>query len=435
MIKKGLSFLSLACIGGSLLSCQTTKLKQEPGQELVLTNNAAIELTDKAIAVKRSTLSGIPEGDTYPLLLTQAGDTVASQLDDLDGDNQWDELFFVTNLPANGKQTLKLTWVTTQPDYTKRTSVRFGKRAGKKLPVEPQTSETMLANQVHRALGYQPYQTDGPTWENDKVGFRHYLDGRNAKDLFGKKVAYMSPDSVGISKTGAVEDNYHVMKDWGRDIMAVGSSAGIGGIAMQIDGKFPRLGITTNDTLNNVEKTTFRIVTEGPVRSKIQIGYQNWKPADTNRSYTLQESPTIWPGMYAYQNNVTVTEGLRGDETLLVSMNNLDPTFPLEEMPVDDNWMVIFTHDRETYNQEWLLPLALILPKSAYQGYTEAPKTGPLAQAYFAKLKVEQNKPLTYYAVGTWEVSDERFRDLNYFKEYVRNLARQLSAEVDVQVK
>ncbi|MFD3003560.1 DUF4861 domain-containing protein [Pontibacter toksunensis] len=434
MIKKGIASLSFFCLCTALLSCQSEKENQQ--QEIVLTNQSSVDLTDKAVAVNRDKLSGIPEGDLYPVLLTQAGDTVAAQLDDLDGDNKWDELFFVTDLPANGKRTLLLSWANTQPGYTTRTSVRFGKRLAADSPVQPRTSDTLYANQLPKSAnyGYQPYQTDGPAWENDKVGFRHYFDGRNAKDIFGKKVSYMSPETVGISASGAVEDNYHEMKEWGRDIMAVGNSTGIGGIALMIGDTPYRLGVTVNDTVNNVENTSFKILTEGPVRSMLQLRYNNWKPDGTDRSYTVEEQPTIWPGMYAYRNTVEAA-GVQGDETLLIGMNNLDKTDSIAEINVDDEWVVLLTHDRETYNNEWILGLALILPKAAYLGYMEAPASGKLAQAYFAKMKAQENQPVTYYAVGGWEGSNEAFKDPASFRNYVQDLTRQLAAEVDVQVK
>ncbi|RDV15417.1 DUF4861 domain-containing protein [Pontibacter diazotrophicus] len=417
-----------------LLSCQSET--EDQAQEIVLTNQSAVALTDKAIAVKRDQLSGMPDGAGYPVLLTQTGDTLAAQLDDLDGDNEWDELFFVTDLPANGEQILQLSWASAQPEYTTRTSVRFGKRSSADSPVQPSTSDTLYANQLPKSagIGYQPYQTDGPAWENDKVGFRHYLDGRNAKDIFGKKVSYMSPETVGISNTGAVEDNYHEMKEWGRDIMAVGSSTGIGGIALMVGDTPYRLGVTVNDTVNNVENTTFNILTEGPVRSMMHLRYNNWKPDGTDRTYTVEEQPTIWPGMYAYRNTASVS-GLQGDETLLIGMNNLDQTDSIAEINVDDEWVVLLTHDRETYDNEWILGLALILPKDAYQGYMEAPTSGRLAQAYFAKMKAQENQPVTYYAVGGWELSNEAFKDSSSFRNYVQDLTRQLAAEVDVQVR
>ncbi|GAA4429176.1 hypothetical protein GCM10023188_14220 [Pontibacter saemangeumensis] len=433
MIRKGIVPFSFLCLCSALLSCQSGEADKT--REITLSNSSSVDLTDKAIAISRDKLPDVPEGDVFPVLLTQSGDTVAAQLDDLDGDKAWDELFFVTDLPAKGGQTLQLSWATTKPAYTTRTSVRFGKRASADTPVQPVTSDTSYANQLPKSagFGYQPYQTDGPAWENDKVGFRHYLDGRNAKDVFGKKVSDMTPEAVGLDTAGAVEDNYHEMKEWGRDIMAVGSSAGIGGIGLMIGDSLYRLGVTVNDTVNNVESTNFNIITEGPVRSMMQLRYNNWHPDGTNRTYTLEEQPTIWPGMYAYRNTAKIS-GLQGDETLLIGMNNLDRTDSIAEIDVDNKWVVLLTHDRETYRNEWLLGLALILPKDAYQGYMEAPATGKLAQAYFAKMKAAENQPVTYYAVAGWELSNEAFKDAASFRKYVQDLARQVTAEVEVKV-
>lgn len=91
----------------------------------------------------------------------------------------------MADVPAKTTRRVRLTWVNEPPVYAMKTSIRFGKRSAKNAPVEPKTSDTFYASQLLKLIGYQSYQTDGPTWENDKVAFRHYFDGRNAKDLFG----------------------------------------------------------------------------------------------------------------------------------------------------------------------------------------------------------------------------------------------------------
>jgi hypothetical protein len=397
-----------------------------------LSNTSAINLADKAVSIERSQLKDIPAGEAFPLIISSEGDTVASQLNDLDGDQSWDELFFVVDLGANKDKSYTLEWTKEKPNYTVRTSARFGKRSASNTPVEPATSEVLLPNELPKSLGYQRYQTDGPSWENNKIGFRHYLDGRNAKDLFGKRASYMSPENVGINEKGEVEDNYHVMADWGRDILAVGNSVGIGGYALMTGDKLMRLGVTVNDSINNVEKTTFNIIDEGPVKSVLNYQYENWHPA--GRSYNVDETTAIWPGMYAYQNTVKFS-GLQGDETLVIGLVNINNQNPLEEIAVNDDWMVLLTHDMQTYNREWWLGLAIIVPRDLYRGYNEAPKTGQLSNTFLAKLKVENNKPVTYYAAAGWELSDDRFKSHDYWKSYVENLVQQLSAKVKVSIR
>lgn len=412
------------------LSCQPGK--EEKGKEIILTNTSPVDLTNKAIALERSKLD-MPDNNLFPLLLTQNGDTVASQMDDIDNDGQWDELFFVADIKANDSLALKFSWINSQPEYTKRTSVRFGKRDSEDTPVYAKTSDTLYASEIHMRLGYQPFQTDGPTWENDKAGFRHYFDGRNSKDLFGKTVEYMTPEDVGINAEGAVEDNYHVMTDWGRDILGVGNSAGLGGIEMMIGNKIVRLGNMAGDTATNFGNAVFEIIEEGPVRSIVKFTYNQWSPQE-NRDYTVEEKISIWPGMYAYKNSVKVS-GLQGDETLLIGLVNSNTKEPLTELDANEKYTVLYTHDKQTYDKTWWLGLALIVPKDGYLGHGETPETGPFVNSFYAKMKVNNDQLIDYFAVGAWELSDENFTDSTYFVNYVQNLADQLAIEVEVEVR
>jgi hypothetical protein len=67
--------------------------------------------------------------------------------------------------------------------------------------------------------------------------------------------------------------------------------------------------------------------------------------------------------------------------------------------------MGLLTHDIR-HNRQWWLGLALIVPRNLYLGYTEAPKSGKLSNSFLAKLKIENNTPVTYYAAAGLEMSD-----------------------------
>ncbi len=413
-----------------LTACKTIKTNTTSSQ-IVLSNNSSINLTDKPVSIARKLLAVPPGVKQIPLLLFNK-DTIPSQINDTNADGQWDELFFVTNFSPKEQKSIELKWIDSQPKFIKRTSARFGKRSAADSPVQPATEETLFPNELPKSLGYQRYQTDGPSWENDKVGFRHYLDGRNAKDLFGKKTSEMSPENVGINAKGEVEDNYHVMENWGRDILAVGNSIGIGGYALITNNELMRLGVTVDDAVNNIDKTTFKIQNEGPVESILTYEYQNWKP--NNRTYSVKEKTTIWPGMYGYKNTVEVS-GLRGDENLAIGLVNINNDNPLHIYDKNDKYVALYTHDKQTYNKGWFLGLAIILPKDQYLGYTEAPKTGNLTNTYLAKLKINNNEPVSYYAVGCWELSDPDFTDKTYFFNYIKTLTDQLSTEIKIEIK
>jgi hypothetical protein len=281
-------------------------------------------------------------------------------------------------------------------------------------------------------MGYQPYQTDGPSWENDCVGFRHYLDGRNSKDVFGKKVKYMSPDNVGINDNGVTQDNYHVMEEWGRDILAVGNSVGIGGFGLKIGDDLARLGVTEADSLNNVSETDYTVLANGPARGLMKFEYHDWNPEGMGRTYQVEEYTTIWPGMHGYQNTVSIS-GIQGDEELVIGLVNSRTDKSLMIMEVGE-FQVIYTHDLQTYEKEWYLGLALIIPKANYLGFMEAPKEGSLSNTYLAKMKILDGKQLSYYAIAAWELADSNFRDEAYFRNYLKSLAEKLGVEVKVSV-
>lgn len=421
--------LPLFMVATVFLACNVVA-QQKKATSITLTNAAEIALTDKAVSIKRNSIDASLNQKGFPLL-TYNGVVVPSQVNDLDGDGKWDELFLATNFAAKETKTIQLSWVKKAPQFPIRTSVRFGKREAKNLPVQPATEEILLANQVHKKLGFQKYQTDGPTWENDKIGFRHYLDGRNAKDVFGKKVSAITPENVGINSEGAVEDNYHTMWDWGRDIFPVGNSAGLGGYALLVGDEINRLGIITTDTLNNIEKTTFKIVAEGSENSVLRYTYQNWLAS--GNQYQVKETTSIWPGMYGYKNTVSL-EGLKGNEMLLIALSNINNQKPLNIVEAG-NFICLIQHDNLGYNREWIMGIAIIVPKKGFKGYMEAPKTGQLTNSYLAKFAVENNETISYYPIAAWELStDKNFKDSSYFNQYVINLAQQLSTEITITI-
>ena len=424
---KNLLLRLFVCIPAIFCACDVHAV----GHTIILTNESSVALKDKAVTIKRNDLPTFPAGNNYPVIVNQSGDTVAVQLDDIDGDHIWDELFFVADLPASKAVTFKLSWSKTQLAHTKRTSIRFGVRRSFNERVEPATADTFYPNQLPAVMGYQRYQTDGPTWENDKVGFRQYLDGRNSMDVFGKKTPAITPENVGINQAGVTEPDYSNMQDWGTDILHVGNSVGLGGVSLLIGDSLARLGITEQDSLNNVDSTFFHIVTEGPVRSVMRFNYRGWKPL--HRNYDVEQTTSILPGMYAYKNEI-LFDKLNGDEVLAVGLVNSRTDKKLTELTIGDKWVVLLTHDKQSVNKEWWLGMAIILPKENYLGFIEAPKTGNVSNTYLGKLKLEINKPISYFAVACWELSDPGFRDPAYFKNYVTGLVNQLSASVTIKI-
>ena len=91
---------------------------------------------------------------------------------------------------------------------------------------------------------------EGPGWESDKVGYRFYLDQRNATDVFGKKIPDMVLQNVGLDGF----DSYHNLQPWGMDVMKVGKSLGVGSIGSVVNGGAVRVEKTDSVNCRIVEK-------------------------------------------------------------------------------------------------------------------------------------------------------------------------------------
>lgn len=215
-----------------------------------------------------------------PILLTNNGDTIICQYDDLNKDGEWDELSFLYSIKDRKSDTLELKWGNKNSYHVlnNRTNIIYGRLNNKDI-ISQFNEDKYDKYYLPRGKDY-PYQLDGPTWENDKIAFRHYFDGRNCRDFFGKTVNELVMDTVGIDKYGKKQNTYSTMSNWGRDILTVGQSLGIGGTALLANDTLIRAGIMITDTVNNIDSTYFEKIAVGPVRSIFKIKYKGWNVFD-----------------------------------------------------------------------------------------------------------------------------------------------------------
>lgn len=368
----------------------------------------------------------------FPLLMDQKKNKIPCQIINDDDSKKNKALFFVVDMEKNEAKHFTLSWTEEPAVYDQQVRVKLNKRNSKAEPVSSLSEEVFFPAMLPKLTGFQAYQTDGPSIENEQIAFRHYLDGRNSKDVFGKKIKALMPDSVGISQKGELVDNYHVMADWGRDVLPVGSSLGLGGLGMLHDGKISRLGVTQKDSVHTIQETHFKVQNNGPVYGSFSIEYDEWRPGQ-QRHYHLKEEPAIWNGPYAYENTVRFKD-LTGDERLLIGL----PKVQTDKIPVQmkvNNWMVLYTYDKQTYNKEFNLGLALLVPWDLFDGWEKAADDGSVNSTYLVKLKVNNIYPVTYYAVAGWELSDPAFQTEKGFSAYLRAMTATLNAKLNVSIR
>lgn len=221
--------------------------------------------------------------------------------------------------------------------------------------------------------GYIRYE--GPGWENSQVGYRLYLDWRNAIDIFGKKVDTMVLAQVGHPNSGS----YHDEAPWGLDILKAGESLGLGGF-----GRF------MNDSVAHfceVKNTTVSI-DNSTAASKVKIDYSGWSTGKD--TIDLSAVFSIFPRDRFTKVLLSPSSDISGLCTGIVKFDDI----PLIQNE-DEKWGYIATYGNQTLvGDEDKLGMAIFFKKEQLQQITEGPND------HLVVLKPARN--ITYYFLGAW---------------------------------
>jgi hypothetical protein len=397
--------------------------------QITLVNSLKLERPDELIVLKRSTLEkklGTIARGKYITIKKSTGAPMVIQFDDLNGDGKWDEAAFLYSFQPNEKLVLKP--VITNAPATVKAVVRAHVRQMKKNADETfgpvaLDKDTMPVNAQPTDFSKQalpPYLTEGPAWENDKVGFRLYFDVRNGKDIWGKTTTRMVLDEVGADTT----KNYHHQADWGMDILKVGASLGAGSLALQV--KLPN----GKDTLvrlggNNIKQVTYEKVADGPIRAICRLKYSNWTVAKGLPPVSITEEIQIWGGQYFYESKVTVT-GAPAGAKLVTGIVNLKSKQVTE---INTNGIKgIATYDEQSENKD-KLGMAILMPANQWAGKATTPNANTdIQNTYIVKAGIVNKKPVTFRFYAGWEKSDERFTAGESFQKYLQSEASRMAA-------
>jgi len=383
--------------------------------KFVIINQSGVSRKEDPIVIGRDALSGLMEipTDKKVPLVTVDGKEIPSQLDDLNGDGNWDELSFQIDIERNSKAIVKVKWVVSEmvPLYPKRTQVRLGvseNRNGTFLPVakefRPETSTTRQ----------QPlrYQLEGPVWENDKVAFRNFFDERNTNEVFGKMTNRLIFDTLVLP-----EQNFKSIQPWGMNIFKAGPSIGLGGLALIHNG----LPIP----LRHASTVSYREVSVGPVRSLLELIYEGWQVE--NQNFNVKERISIWAGKFWYKTEVVMT-GFTGDKEIAVGIGNLKNSSQAIYQTNNPGFISLSGHSRQSENDD-MLGIGLLFSSAIFKGYGETPRLTPfpgldtLSHSFYAKLKIRSGQPLEYLSFAAWEKTDPKFANSRYFLDMIQDEA------------
>lgn len=250
---------------------------------------------------------------------------------------------------------------------------------------------------------------EGPGWESDKVGYRFYLDQRNATDVFGKKVTEPVLQQVGLDGF----DSYHNLQPWGMDVMKVGKSLGVGSI-----------GSVFNGATTRVEKTdsvTCRITENGVVCSSILTNYYGWLVGD--KKHDVVSRLSIHAGTRLTREQLEISNNIDNIATGIVKDKNGKLTSSKGDA---QHWGFLATYGKQSLNDDEL-GLAVFFKQGSVIGFSED------QYSHIVTLKPVDGK-LEYYFLGAWSGEPDGIKDENQFINYINAVAAELANPVKVEL-
>ncbi|HSV87621.1 MAG TPA: DUF4861 family protein [Bacteroidales bacterium] len=386
-----------------------------------ITNPLSIDVTDAPVIIARETLSkGMQMGsfNKVPAVFLPNGQALPSQADDLDGDGNWDELFFLFDVGANTHSELSVRLVRPQrlPVFKRRSNIRFAAILNDSV-FEPLTMAKRLKPEEGSAAGR--FQFEGPGWENDNVGFRNYFDTRNGMDVFGKLTTEMILDGVGVN------EDYHAMQHWGMDILRVGASLGAGALALERNGMLHRVAPTAAGSAD--------VIANGPLRSILRFSFNDWE-ADGD-TLDIVHTVSIHGGAWYYESTVVV-EGAPGPQTLVSGITAIDlPEKTATETKHDGGIVSLATFGNQAYAGEGL-GMAIMAKKETYLGYSWlGPQENPITNTFAVRMKACAGNPFTFRFYAVWEPSSHDFGHPGGFKKLLERDALLMAHPLKIEIE
>lgn len=411
----------------------------EPEREvtLLLTNPVDKFRADEPIEIKRSQLSH-PRGDStlWPVLRGADRRLIPTQIDGFGADSIWKTLCFVYDFRPGDSVRLNVEWVkpSQYPHFQPRTNIRFASELSPGAPVVEQ-AEVLRSGDLSGLQNHTPFQYKSILWENDKMGFRHHFAGKNTRGLFGKRLSRMVLDSVGLTADGRLSRPPFKKESWGEDILFIGNSTGLGGLALRMpDGRIVRLGVRSSVSADNVDSTRFTRLSEGPVRSVFQLDFYGWRLPDSTRMDVSQQV-TIWAGQYGYENRVQ-TSGQPDSSFLVTGI----PTYMLTRNPVvriyDEGYAAAMTFDKQTRSRQDNLGMAIVVPDENYEKPLPIPARSDedVQKMCAVLLKSGPDGALRFYVCAAWDAVEDDFESIDYFERAIKNRVRLLKNPIHLEV-
>ena len=236
-----------------------------------VSNPSMTARTDEPVVISLA-----PFGDICSALITAEGQEIPCQLDDLDQNDTYDELCFLTDL--KGKETKKYEVKLFNDGEPRPYPARvFAEMLIRNDKVKEKNKHNNFIESITArgdcANSYNIQHHHGVDFESELNGIRIYFDKRQTLDLYGKFQKRLE-----LEATQFYTQPDQKAEGYGDDVLWVGNTFGLGAFRGW-DGKEPTM-------IDPVRSRTQRIISYGPLRTIVELFDRGWQGVNMTIRYT-----------------------------------------------------------------------------------------------------------------------------------------------------
>lgn len=231
---------------------------------------------------------------------------IPSQVDDLDGDRQADEIAFLIDMPAKGKIEARIVVSDIAAE-----SNRYPARVYADMLVATKSKKRPHApiNTIATPTGdlYNYLHHHGPAFESELVAYRIYFDRKQTVDIYGK-----FNKGFEVAPSGWYPNDEQLAQGFGDDVLRVSGSCGVGTLKGWNGKKAIHI-----DPVDNRRAT---IVAYGPIRTIVDMAVEGWQYGNNKLNMTCRY--TLYGGHRDAQVDVLFSRPL-GNEVFCTGVQDI----------------------------------------------------------------------------------------------------------------
>jgi hypothetical protein len=398
------SFLS----GCSLLTGRQGKV---PKIDMIVDNPLPVKRTDEFVVLKVDFLKDMfPDFSPNAFIAVEADSNqeIPNQVDDMNNDGLGDEIVMVLDM---------------EPGERKKITLRYAPEGrGVSLGYDKRTRAA-----IHPEFG-------GVGWESHLIAYRLYPDYRNSISVFGKQEPGLSLDKFALSAKAG--DGYNKLEPWGVSILEGGKSIGCGGFGIWNQDKLVKPLNMMNGSPPEPDERVFpytRIVADGPVRSVVQVIFDNWRIGDQNLMVTATYS--IYAGQRWTRNDIKI-EG--ADKPVKIATGLVKSASG--KLIRDDESGFFYTWGAQSHRDTPDdMGMALIYPTESFDSFHENVDHADSffsdeTEAYISVLNPGADNEITYWFITAWNRGDIGIKRDREFADILSSLVENLKHPLTVTV-